>query len=77
MRISHELLAKKEKKKKHRMYAAYPAVLDHTHTEERTGLDATYWNPVRMMSGSFSIDGTDSSINECDLIKLRVTSGSV
>ena len=31
MRISHELLAKKEKKK-HRMYAAYPAVLDHTHT---------------------------------------------
>jgi hypothetical protein len=24
----------------------------------------TYWNPVRMMSGSFNMDGTDSSINE-------------
>lgn len=37
----------------------------------------TYWNPVRMMSGSFNMEGTDSSISECDLMKLRVTSGSV
>lgn len=24
----------------------------------------TYWKPVRMMRGSFNMDGTDSSINE-------------
>ena len=29
------------------------------------------------MSGSLSMDGTDSSMSECDLIKLRVTSGRV
>ena len=32
--------------------------------EEEEEDEETYWNPVRTMSGSFNMDGTDSSISE-------------
>jgi len=37
----------------------------------------TYWKLVRMTMGWWKNEGTDSSINECVLIKLRVRSGRV
>jgi hypothetical protein len=37
----------------------------------------TYWKLVRMTTGWWKNEGTDSSINECVLMKLRVRSGRV
>lgn len=40
-------------------------------------INLTYWKLVRMTMGWWKNEGTDSSINECVLMKLSVRSGRV